>query len=311
MVKKQVGKPTVVAGSISPGRQVPDSIISPEYAKTGVAGGRGPSCKKESEEEISRMRRAGTVAREVLDAVLAAVRPGITTNALDEIAHLSAISRGAYPSPLNYMGFPKSLCTSVNEVVVHGIPDSRELQEGDIINCDVTVYIDGMHGDCSETVLVGDVSREARALVEVTWECLMKGIDVVRPGRLFNEIGRVIENHTDKHGYSVVREFTGHGIGGTFHMAPYIAHFYEPANKARMEEGMTFTIEPMINSGSPNCMIWPDNWTAVTADLALSAQFEHTVLVTETGVEILTGGRDPWFLKGDEDFLRGHYRKSS
>jgi len=297
MAIKQVGKPTVIAGSISPKRQVPDSIIAPEYAKTGVAGERGPSCKKETAEEISRMRRAGMVAREVLNAVLTAVRPGITTNALDEIAHLSAISRGAYPSPLNYMGFPKSICTSVNEVVVHGIPDSRELQEGDIINCDVTVYIDGMHGDCSETVLVGDVSREARTLVEVTWECLMKGIDVVRPGRLFNEIGRVIESHTEKHGYSVVREFTGHGIGGTFHMAPYIAHFYEPANKARMEEGMTFTIEPMINSGSPTCMIWPDNWTAVTADLALSAQFEHTVLVTKTGVEILTGGRDPWFLK--------------
>ncbi|MBW1634976.1 MAG: type I methionyl aminopeptidase [Deltaproteobacteria bacterium] len=291
-------KPTVTAGKISPLLQVPGEIAVPEYAGTGTPGGRGRSCRKESEGEISGMRHAGQIAREVLDTVLAAVEPGITTNALDEIAHHAATSRGAYPSPLNYMGFPKSLCTSVNEVVVHGIPDSRKLLEGDIVNCDVTIYIDGMHGDCSETVPVGRVSREALSLVQVTWECLLMGIDVVRPGQLFSEIGRVIENHAVKHGYSVVREFTGHGIGGTFHMTPYVAHFYEPANKALIEEGMTFTIEPMINSGSPGCRIWPDNWTAVTEDLALSAQFEHTLLVTETGAEILTGGRNPWFLKG-------------
>ncbi len=272
-------------------------MVLPEYAKTGMPGGRGTSCRKENEDEISRMRRAGRVARKVLDSVLEAVKPGITTDALDEIAHRVAVSHGAYPSPLNYMGFPKSICTSVNEVVVHGIPDSRKLQRGDIVNCDVTVYIDGMHGDCSETVLVGEVSREARALVQLTWECLMMGIDVVRPGQRINEIGRVIEDHASKHGYSVVRQFTGHGIGGTFHMAPYVAHFYESANKAVMEEGMTFTIEPMINCGSPDSRIWPDNWTAVTVDLALSAQFEHTVLVTGSGVEILTGGREPWFLR--------------
>lgn len=297
-VEKLSLKPTVTAGRVSPLRLVPDTIISPEYAKTGRVGERGISCRKETEEQISRMRKAGGVARKVLDTVLAAVEPGITTDALDEIAHITAISYGAYPSPLNYMGFPKSICTSVNEVVVHGIPDSRPLKSGDIINCDVTVYIDGMHGDCSETVLVGEVSMEARSLVQTTWECLMKGIDVVRPGLQINEIGRVIESHARKHGYSVVRQFTGHGIGGTFHMTPYIAHFYEPANTAVMEEGMTFTIEPMINCGSPDSVMWSDNWTAVTVDLELSAQFEHTVLVTGNGVEILTGGRDPWFLRG-------------
>jgi methionyl aminopeptidase len=294
---KQVRERTVVAGTLSPPRSVPDNIVLPEYAKTGMPGGRGTSCRKENEDEISRMRRAGRVARKVLDSVLEAVKPGITTDALDEIAHRVAVSHGAYPSPLNYMGFPKSICTSVNEVVVHGIPDSRKLQRGDIVNCDVTVYIDGMHGDCSETVLVGEVSREARALVQFTWECLMLGIDVVRPGQRINEIGRVIEDHASKHGYSIVRQFTGHGIGGTFHMAPYVAHFYEPENKAVMEAGMTFTIEPMINCGSPDSRIWSDNWTAVTVDLALSAQFEHTVLVTGSGVEILTGGREPWFLR--------------
>ena len=295
--EKNDGKGTVGAGTLSAPRQVPDNIVLPEYAKTGIPGRSGKSCKKETEDEITRMRRAGKVARDVLDSVLAAVKPGISTDALDEIAHLTAISYGSYPSPLNYMGFPKSICTSVNEVILHGIPDSRKLQSGDIINCDVTVCIDGMHGDCSETVLVGDVSREAYSLVQCTWECLMLGIDVVRPGQRFNEIGRVIERHAGKHGYSVLREYGGHGIGETFHMAPFIAHFYDPENKAVMEEGMTFTIEPMINQGSSGSMMWFDKWTTVTADLALSAQFEHTVLVSNAGVEILTGGLEPWFLR--------------
>ena len=202
---KLVRQPTVAAGTLSPPRLVPDNIAFPEYAKTGMPGGRGTSCKKENEDEINRMRTAGRVARKVLDSVLGAVKPGISTDALDEIAHITAISNGAYPSPLNYMGFPKSICTSVNEVVVHGIPDSRKLQGGDIVNCDVTVYIDGMHGDCSETVLVGEVSREARSLVQFTWECLMLGINVVRPGQRINEIGRVIDDYASKHGYSIVR----------------------------------------------------------------------------------------------------------
>lgn len=290
-------KPPVSAGIVSPSRAVPVHIARPEYAGTGVPGPYKLSCVKVTEDQIARMRKAGRFAREVLDTVLAAVRPGISTDELDRIAHERIIALGAYPSPLNYMGFPKSICTSVNEVVVHGIPDSRLLVEGDIVNCDVTVYSDGMHGDCSETVFVGKVDAGAQKLVQVAWECLIQAIDAVRPGRLLNQIGLMVENHARENGFSIVREFTGHGIGESFHMSPYIAHFYEPDNTVKIEEGMTFTIEPMINEGVAECLIWPDKWTAVTADLARSAQFEHTLLVTRGGVEILTGGRTPWFLR--------------
>ena len=289
--------PTVIAGRISPVHSVPDHIGRPEYAATGVPAAARSSCKKQSLEQIDNMRRAGRIAREVLNTVLAQVRPGVTTDALDKIAYHRTIELGAYPSPLNYLGFPMSICTSVNEVVVHGIPDSRELVAGDIINCDVTVYAYGMHGDCSETVFVGEVDADSRRLVEVTWQCLLQAIDLVRPGQKFNAIGTVIEQLVKEHGYSIVRQFTGHGIGEFFHMAPYVAHFFEPNNSAIMEEGMTFTIEPMINAGCAECVIWPDKWTAVTRDLARSAQFEHTLLVTTGGVEILTGNREPWFLK--------------
>jgi len=294
---KGVRKPTVTAGKISPPNSVPDHIGQPEYAHTGIPTSGRSSCKKETVNQIERMRTAGKIARDVLDTVLANVQAGITTDELDRIAHSRTIELGAYPSPLNYMGFPKSICTSINEVVVHGIPDSRVLVEGDIINCDVTVYAHGMHGDCSETVFVGQVDDESKRLVQVTWECLIKAIDVVKPGQRFNIIGQVVEEYAVANGFSIVREFTGHGIGESFHMAPYVAHFFEPKNKTIMEEGMTFTIEPMINAGRAECIIWPDKWTAVTRDLARSAQFEHTVLVTADGVEILTGGRNPWFMK--------------
>ncbi len=290
-------KPTVAAGRISPVNSVPDHIGRPEYADTGAPTSARSSCKKENFDQIERMRKAGKLAREVLNTVLANVRPGVTTDALDRIAHNRTIELNAYPSPLNYMGFPKSICTSINEVVVHGIPDSRALVAGDIINCDVTVYAYGMHGDCSETVFVGEVDEDSRKLVEVTWQCLLQAMDLVRPGQHFNAIGQVIEKLVKEHGYSIVREFTGHGIGESFHMAPYVAHFFEPNNSTIMEEGMTFTIEPMINAGCAECVIWPDKWTAVTRDLARSAQFEHTLLVTAGGVEILTGGREPWFMK--------------
>ncbi|MGB3224425.1 MAG: type I methionyl aminopeptidase [Desulforhopalus sp.] len=295
--KKGVRKSTVSPGMISSSNSVPDHISRPEYAVTGKPSPARSSCKKESIDQIERIKKAGKVARDVLDTVLNNVRPGITTDELDKIAHNRTIELDAYPSPLNYMGFPKSICTSINEVVVHGIPDSRKLIEGDIINCDVTVYIHGMHGDCSETVFVGRVDDESKRLVQVTWECLIKAIDIVRPGLPLNEIGRIVEHHAEKNGYSVVREFTGHGIGESFHMSPYVAHFFEPNNRTILEEGMTFTIEPMINSGRAACNIWPDKWTAVTCDLARSAQFEHTLLVTSDGVEILTGGREPWFMK--------------
>jgi methionyl aminopeptidase len=293
---KNTRKPTVLAGRISPPRAVPAHIVRPEYAVSGNPAPYKLSCRKTSADEVKRMRRAGDIARQVLAAVLAEVRPGITTDELDRLAHDLIISHQAYPSPLNYLRFPKSICTSVNEVVVHGIPDSRVLRDGDIINCDVTVYAEGMHGDCSETVFVGKVDEEGQRLVRIAWECLLLAIDVVRPGRRLNEIGRVVEAHATANGFSVVRDFTGHGIGEHFHMAPYVAHFYEPENTTLIEEGMTFTVEPMINVGTPECSIWSDNWTAVTIDLSRSAQFEHTLLVTKDGAEILTGGREPYFL---------------
>lgn len=298
ITKSEDREPTVKAGTVSAKRSVPEHIICPDYAKSGAPPSTKLSCKKLNEDQVLRMRRACRIARLVLDEVLDEVRAGVTTDELDRIAHNRTVDLGAYPSPLNYMGFPKSICTSVNEVVVHGIPDSRRLEEGDIINCDVTVYVDGMHGDCSETVFVGEVDDAARKLVQVTWECLMKSIDIIRPGQLLNAIGLVVETHARQNGFSVVREFTGHGIGEAFHMTPYVAHFYEPKNKTLIEEGMTFTVEPMINAGGAECRFWPDKWTAVTADLARSAQFEHTLLVTASGAEILTGDRNPYFLKG-------------
>lgn len=290
-------QPTVLAGEVSPRQEVPAHITPPEYSKSGVPSPRKLSCRKVNKDQVDRIRQAGKIARLVLDTVLKEVRPGITTDYLDKVAHKRTIELGAYPSPLNYMGFPKSICTSINEVVVHGIPDDRVLVSGDIINCDVTVFAHGMHGDCSETVFVGEVSPAAQKLVRTTWECLMLAIDLVKPGHKVNCIGLAIEAHARSNGFSVVREFTGHGIGECFHMAPYVAHFYEETNETLIAEGMTFTIEPMINAGSPNCIIWPDKWTAVTADLSLSAQFEHTVLVTSDGVEILTGTREPYFMK--------------
>jgi methionyl aminopeptidase len=236
-----------------------------------------------------RMRIAGHAAREVLLEVGAAVRVGITTDELDRICHEAYISRGGYPSTLDYKGYPKSLCTSVNEVICHGIPDDRELVDGDIVNCDVTIYKHGVHGDCSATFLVGDVDDVGRQLVQVTYECLWKGIDVVRPGARINEIGRAIQEHAEANDFSVVRAFVGHGVGETFHTAPSVPHFYDPHADTLIESGMTFTIEPMINEGSWELgRIWPDGWTAPTRDGSRSAQFEHSLLVTPTGVEVLT-----------------------
>lgn len=295
MESTQKKQPTVVKGIVAPTLAVPDSIEKPEYALSGTPTTERPFCKKTSSDQIDRMRNAGSVARQVLDTILGHVGVGVTTNELDVIGHNKAIELGAYPSPLNYVGFPKSICTSVNEVVVHGIPDSRPLVDGDIINCDVTVYYQGMHGDCSETVFVGDVDLASKKLVEVTWECLARSIEIVRPGVKLSAIGTIVEECVKSHGYGVVRQFTGHGIGQFFHMAPYVAHFFEPENNLVLEEGMTFTIEPMINGGSPDCQIWADNWTAVTTDLARSAQFEHTLLVTGDGVDILTGDLNPYF----------------
>lgn len=290
----QTGK--VVKGQVSPRRPVPAEIIAPSYAISGTPqGARARSCVKTAD-EIERMRRAGRVAREVLDTVLAAVRPGITTDSLDVLAHDTAVAKGAYPSPLNYHGFPKSLCTSVNEVVCHGIPDDRVLLEGDIINCDVTVFFDGMHGDCSETVFVGQPDRASIDLVQTTYECMMQGINAVKPGATLNEIGKAIARVAKPKGYSIVRDFAGHGIGNQFHQDPQIVHYPDIRQRQKVEVGMTFTVEPMINLGTHRCIIWPDDWTAVTSDGRRSAQFEHTILVHENHNELLTGGEgEPWF----------------
>ena len=273
-------------GMVSPRRAVPGHIARPEYAVTGRP--RTPGSDVRTPDERARMRRACAAAARVLRVAGEAVRPGITTDALDEIAHGEILRLGAYPSPLNYRGFPKSICTSVNEVICHGIPDSRPLEDGDIVNVDVTVYLDGMHGDCSATFLVGDVDAEGRRLVQVARECLHEGIAAVRPGRPVSDIGRAIEALASRHGYGVVRSYCGHGIGETFHTSLQIPHHFDPSARRQMVSGMTFTVEPMITEGTWQDRLWDDGWTAVTDDGKRSAQFEHTILVTDAGAEILT-----------------------
>ncbi len=280
----------VRAGLVSPPRPVPGGVARPDYALTGTRGAViGEPVK--TDEVIERMRHAGTLARRIVLRLAGEVAPGVTTDHLDRIAHEMAIEHGAYPSPLNYTGhpnYPKSICTSVNEVICHGIPDSRPLEDGDIVNCDVTVYLDGVHGDHSETFLVGEVDADSRRLVDVTRDAMYAGIGVVRAGAQVREIGRAIQHHAERHGFGVVRDFIGHGIGETFHMAPSIPHYYDARATTVLEEGMTFTIEPMITAGNPRAEMWDDGWTATTADLSRTAQFEHTVLVRPDGVEILT-----------------------
>ena len=274
-------------GRLSPTRAVPPEIPRPPYAETGRPV-RRPEDPVQTPEVIERMRVAGRAAAEVLALTGAAIRPGITTDELDAICHQACIDRGGYPSPLNYNGFPKSLCTSVNEVICHGIPDDRALCDGDICNLDVTIYLDGVHGDTNATFLVGDVDPESRRLVEVTRECLDLAISVVRPGQPFNEIGRAIQTHAEASGFGVVRSFVGHGIGQQFHTDLHVPHYYEPRLDREMAEGMTFTIEPMITMGAWEHDLWDDGWTAVTVDRRRTAQFEHTLLVTADGCDVLT-----------------------
>jgi len=276
----------VRAGVVSPRRPVPPHIPRPSYAETGRP--RPEARIRDPAERIARMRRAGRAAAEVLAEVGRAVRAGVTTDKLDAIAHEACVARGAYPSPLNYHGFPKSLCTSVNEVILHGIPDSRPLEDGDVVSLDVTVYLGGVHGDCCATFPVGEIDAESRRLLRVGEECLHKGIEAVRPGRPVSDIGRAVEQHASAHGYGVVRSFCGHGIGEDFHTDPQVLHYFDPRANQVMEEGMTFTVEPMITAGSHRHVVWPDGWTAATVDGKRSAQFEHTLLVTRAGAEILT-----------------------
>jgi methionyl aminopeptidase len=282
------GREQVKPGIVSPRRSVPPGIPRPDYASTGrPAGARSRQVVKNAD-QIARMRKACAAARQVLEIAKKAVRPGITTDEIDAITHQAYIDLGGYPSTLNYHGYPKSLCTSVNEVICHGIPDSRALQDGDIVNLDVTIFLDGMHGDLSETVPVGTIDDDSRKLIEITHQCLMRGVAAVRPGGRVCDIGRAIQDHAEAHGYGVVRAFVGHGIGEQFHMDPQVPHYFDPGQTAPLVPGMVFTIEPMINLGDWRHVMWDDRWTAVTIDRKRSAQFEHTVLVTEKGVEVLT-----------------------
>ena len=274
-------------GLISPVRPVPDDIARPDYALTGRPG-KGSGRMVKTAEELGRLRHSCRAAAEVLEETARAIAPGVTTDHLDAVCHAAYLARGGYPSTLNYHGYPKSLCTSVNEVICHGIPDSRPLEDGDIVNLDVTIFLDGMHGDTNATYYVGSVDDESRRLVEVTRECLERGIAAAGPDVPMNEIGRAIQTHAEANGFGVVRAFVGHGIGDTFHMPPQVPHYYDPAATTRMQKGWVFTIEPMITIGSWRHRVWDDDWTAVTADLSRTAQFEHTVVVTDNGAEVLT-----------------------
>ncbi|MFN9335203.1 MAG: type I methionyl aminopeptidase [Alphaproteobacteria bacterium] len=239
-------------------------------------------------EDFAGMRRAGQLAAEALDMITAHVRPGISTGEIDKLCHDYMVARGAIPATLGYRGYTKSSCTSVNHVVCHGIPGDRVLADGDIINIDVTVILDGWHGDSSRMYAAGEASTKARLLMDVTYDAMMKGIAAIRPGATLGDIGHAIQVHVEKHRFSVVRDFCGHGIGRHFHEPPNILHFGRPGEGPKLKPGMFFTVEPMVNAGRPEVKILDDGWTAVTRDRSLSAQFEHMVGVTENGVEIFT-----------------------
>jgi len=280
-------EPPIQPGFVSPRRSVPPAIGRPPYAMTGDPG---PSVLPliRTPEEIKSMRKAGAIAAETLLHIGDLVTPGITTDKIDQIVHEKVIEYGAYPSPLNYRGFPKSVCTSVNEVVCHGIPDSRKLLDGDIVNIDVTVFYEGVHGDTSVTFLVGEVDEKSKSLVRETRNALAKGIGTVRKGSKVNEIGLAIEKHANSNQLGVVREFIGHGVGPEFHSHLAIPHYYDKRATTELQTGMSFTIEPMLNLGGAQLYMWDDDWTVVTEDGCRSAQFEHTLIVTDEGSEIMT-----------------------
>ncbi|MEV6611556.1 type I methionyl aminopeptidase [Kutzneria sp. NPDC051319] len=274
-------------GELSPRRPVPTHIPRPEYVDK-PAPTRNTDPWVQPPEIIEAMRVAGRIAAQALQEGGRAVAPGVTTDHVDAVVHEFLCDHDAYPSTLGYRNFPKSCCTSLNEVICHGIPDSTVIEDGDIVNIDVTAFIGGVHGDCNATFLAGEVSEEARLLVERTHEATMRAIKAVRPGRQLNVVGRVIEAYANRFGYGVVRDFTGHGIARSFHSGLVVLHYDEPSVTTVLEPGMTFTIEPMINLGTIEYDIWPDNWTVTTKDRKWTAQFEHTIVVTDTGAEILT-----------------------
>ncbi|GAA1748118.1 MULTISPECIES: type I methionyl aminopeptidase [Streptomonospora] len=277
----------LVPGRISPPRSVPSAIARPEYVgkkrpEEGVLG------DVQTPETIEAMREAGRIAARALREVGEHVVPGVTTDELDRVGHEFLCDHGAYPSTLGYKGYPKSLCSSLNEVICHGIPDDTVVSDGDIVNIDITAYIHGVHGDTNATFLAGDVDEESRLLVERTREATMRAIKACRPGRRLSVVGRVIESYAKRFGYGVVRDFTGHGVGPEFHSGLVVPHYDDPRADTVMEPGMTFTIEPMITLGTIDYEVWDDGWTAVTADRRRTAQFEHSLVITDEGAEILT-----------------------
>jgi methionyl aminopeptidase len=282
------GSGSLTPGVVSKALAVPSNIVKPEYvgkkAPTEWTGGHVKTA-----DQIEKIRTAGKLAAQAIELAGSSIKVGISTNELDVIVHDFLISNGAYPSTLGYRGFPKSCCTSVNEIICHGIPDDLEIQDGDIVNIDVTAYLDGFHGDSNQTFKVGKVSEEASLLVDRTKESLERAIASVMPGRPINVIGRTIESYAKRFGYGVVRDFTGHGIGEAFHSGLVIPHYdAAPLYSNTMEVGMVFTIEPMLTLGTHEWDMWPDGWTVATKDKSITAQFEHTLVVTESGAQILT-----------------------
>ena len=274
-------------GKVSSRLEVPSNIDRPEYAwKSAPATFNGSHVR--TPPEIERIRAAGKIAAQAIALAGAAAKPGVTTDQLDKIVHDYVIGQGAYPSTLGYRNYPKSCCTSVNEVICHGIPDDTLLEAGDIVNIDVTAFLDGYHGDSNQTFEVGNVTQEVHELVERTREALVRGMSVVAPGREVNVIGRAIESYAKRFDYGVIRDFTGHGIGEAFHSGLIIPHYDTKAYSDVMEVGMVFTIEPMLTLGTHHWDMWADQWTVLTKDKSITAQFEHTLVVTETGYDILT-----------------------
>jgi methionyl aminopeptidase len=279
--------PLLTPGRVSPIRSVPESIARPGYVgRPAPARYQGPDVQ--SAEVIEAMRVAGRIAAQALAEVAHHITPGTTTDELDQVGHEFLCDHGAYPSTLGYRGYPKSLCTSINEVICHGIPDSTVLQDGDIVNVDITAFVGGVHGDTDATYLVGTVDEESRLLVERTEQALGRAIRAVAPGRPLNVVGRVIEAYARRFGYGVVRDFTGHGVHTAFHSGLVVPHYDVPDLDVVLAPGMTFTIEPMLTLGTIEYEIWDDGWTVVTKDGRRTAQFEHTIVVTDDGAEVLT-----------------------
>mmetsp|Transcript_5620 Transcript_5620/g.20118 ORF Transcript_5620/g.20118 Transcript_5620/m.20118 type:complete len:431 (-) Transcript_5620:61-1353(-) len=294
---------------VTPRMGVPAGIVKPDYADDGTpvseqAVEHRRTIDVNTPEQIAIMREVGRIGREVLELAAAAIKPGVTGDDIDRIVYDATIERGAYPSPLNYCGFPKSVCTSVNEVICHGIPDKRPLEEGDIVNLDVTVYKHGHHADLNETFFVGKVDAESHKLVKTAFECLQAAVALVKPGTLYRDVGNAISKRAKVGGCSIVKSYCGHGVHRLFHTSPNIPHYAKNKAVGAMKAGHIFTIEPMVNAGSHYDTTWPDGWTAVTQDGKRSAQFEHTILVTEDGYELLTARTGTTTMVWDESYTQ-------